>query len=57
MDREEDGISRDHRQHIMECDVGRLKAIEIPERLAIVFQRDLEVGNILPRREVGGGAQ
>ena len=40
----------------MERDVGRLKAIEIPERLTIAFQRDLEVGNILLRREVGGVA-
>ena len=56
MDRQEDGISGNHREEIVERDVGLLKAIEVAGRLAIILQRSLEVGNIFFCREVGGVA-
>ena len=43
VDRGEDRIARNDREHIVECDVGQHEALKIADRLAVRFERRFEI--------------
>ncbi len=53
MDRGEDRVARNHRQHVVECDVGPLEGVEIVERLTIGDERALQFLEVIGGRVLG----
>ena len=50
VDRGEDRVARNHRQHVVECHVGALEGIEIVEGLPVCIERALEGIDVLDGR-------
>ncbi len=59
MDGDEDRIARDHRQDIVEADIGLLEALEVADRLPVGGERGFEIRQVLlggMRRGIAGKA-
>jgi len=57
VDRGEDRIARNHRQHVVERDVGALEGVEIVEGLAVGLERALQFVEVIGGRVLRGVAR
>ena len=57
MDRGEDRVARDHRQHVVERDVGALEGVKIVEGLAVGLERALQFVEVIGGRVLRGVAR